>query len=165
MFEEYKTDTGGKFASTALWPGDRYKVTVTADGYGKAESPEIVGQAGEVYDFGAIRLVGASARVAGQVLDTAGKPVAGAIVFNRGDAPAGVTARTDPRGRFQLEGLLKGGKYIFVRKEGYRFTGTRVERDSDNVTITLRARTRPPPRGRRVRRPRVTKSSPWPDAC
>ena len=60
----------------------------------KAESPEITGRSDDDHDFGTIRLVGTGARVAGQVVDTAGKPVAGATVFNRGDAPE---ASTDSR--------------------------------------------------------------------
>ena len=138
---------------------------MSAEGYGNAESPEITGLAGEDHDFRAIRLVGASGGVAGQVLDTAGKPVADATVFNRGDRAAAVTARTDLRGRFQLEGLLKGGKYVFVRKEGYRFTGTRLDRDSSNVTITLRRQDEGLPRGLRLLRPRARKNSPWRNAC
>jgi len=45
VLEGYKTDSDGHFASSALWPGDRFKVTVDAEGYGKAESPEITGGA------------------------------------------------------------------------------------------------------------------------
>ena len=145
MLEAYKTDSDGHFASSALWPGDRYKVTVDAEGYGKAESPEITGRSGGDHDFGTIRLVGTGARVAGRVVDTAGKPVADATVFNRGDAPEAVTTRTDAGGKFRLDGLFVGGKYVFARKDGYRFTGVRVERDSDDVTLTLRRVDETPP--------------------
>ena len=143
--EGYETDGEGRFASAALWPGDRYKVTVEATGYGNAESPEITGRAGENHDFGAIRLVATGGRVVGQVLDAAGKPVADATVFNRGDAPEPLTARTDSGGNFQLEGFFDGGKYIFIRKDGYRFNGMRVERDSGAVTLTLRRMDETPP--------------------
>ena len=143
--EGYQTDAEGRFTSAALWPGDRYKVTVEAPGYGNAESPEINGRAGENHDFGAIRLVATGGRVVGRVLNTAGKPVADATVFNRGDAPEPLTARTDPGGNFQLEGFFDGGKYVFARKEGYRFTGTRVERNSGAVTLTLRRMNEVPP--------------------
>ncbi len=143
--ERYETDGEGRFASSALWPGDQYKVTVEAPGYGNAESPEITGRARDDHDFGAIRLVATAARVAGRVLDTAGKPVAGATVFNRGDAPEAVTTRTDAAGSFLLEGLFDGGKYVFVREDGYRFTGMRVERDSGPVTLTLRRTDETPP--------------------
>ena len=143
--EGYETDGEGRFASAALWPGDRYKVTVEAPGYGNAESPEITGRAGENHDFGAIRLVATGGRVVGRVLDTAGKPVADATVFNRGDAPEPLSARTDSGGNFQLEGFFDGGKYVFVRKNGYRFTGVRVERDSGAVTLTLRRVDETPP--------------------
>ena len=143
--ERCETDAEGRFASSALWPGDRYKVTVEAPGYGNAESPEITGRSGDDHDFGAIRLVSTGGRVAGRVLDTGGKPVADAIVFNRGDGPESITARTDASGNFQLEGFFDGGKYVFARKAGYRFTGARVERGSPQVTLTLRRKDEPPP--------------------
>ena len=142
--ETYTTDVDGRFASSALWPGDRYKVDVEAEGYGKAESPEIPGRAGVDHDFGTIRLVGSGAHLAGRVVDTAGKPVDGATVFNRGDAPKAVSTRTDAGGKFRLDGLFVGGKYLFARKDGYRFTGLRVEKDSEDVTITLRGVDEPP---------------------
>ena len=156
--ESYETDSEGRFASAALWPGDRYKITVEAPGYGNAESPEITGRAGENHDFGAIRLVATGGRVVGRVLDTAGKPVADATVFNRGDAPEPLTARTDSSGNFQLEGFFDGGKYVFMRKDGYRFTGMRVERNSGAVTLTVRRMDETPPPGRVVRRRRPRRS-------
>jgi len=144
-FESYTTSIDGRFASTALWPGDVYKVAVTAEGYGQAESPEIAGRSGEDHDFGAIRLVGIAARIVGRVVDSAGNPAAGATVFNRGDGPRPATATTDADGRFRLEGLYAGGRYAFVRKEGYRFAGARVEGDADEVTVRLLRVDEPPP--------------------
>ncbi|MEJ7636744.1 MAG: carboxypeptidase-like regulatory domain-containing protein [Singulisphaera sp.] len=146
VLEAYTTDGDGRLASSALWPGDRYKVTrLEAEGYGKAESPEITGRAGVDHDFSTIRLLGTGAHVGGRVVDTAGKPVAGATIFNRGDAPKAVTTSTDAGGKFRLDGLFVGGKYAFARKDGYRFTGVRVERDSDDVTLTLRGVDETPP--------------------
>ena len=145
VLESYKTDGEGRFASSALWPGDRYKVTVEATATARPSRPRSSGEAGEDHDFGAIRLVATGGRVVGRVVDTAGKPVADATVFNRGDAPEPVTTRTDSGGKFRLEGLFDGGKYVFARKDGYRFTGTRVERDSDAVTLTLRRMNEVPP--------------------
>jgi hypothetical protein len=143
--ERIQTDSEGRFASPALWPGDRYKVTVEAPGYGRAESPEITGRARDDHDFGAIRLVATGSRVEGRVLDTAAKSVADVTVFNRGDGPEAVTARTDASGNFLLEGLFDGGKYVFARKDGFRFTGMRVERDTGPVTLTLRRVDEAPP--------------------
>ncbi len=149
---DFQTDSEGRFASPALWPGDRYKVTVEAPGYGRAESPEITGRARDDHDFGAIRLVATGGRVEGRVVDTAAKPVADVTVFNRGDGPEAVTARTDAAGNFVLEGLFDGGKYVFARKDGFRFTGMRVERDSGPVTLTLRRTDEAPPVWESVKR-------------
>ena len=53
--------TTGRFVSRALWPGERFKVTVDAEGYGnKAESPETAGDEGGEIDFGRVMLVDAS---------------------------------------------------------------------------------------------------------
>ncbi len=145
VLENYKTDGDGHFASTALWPGDSYHVNVSAEGYGKAESPAYTGRAGEDHDLGTIQLVGTSSNVAGRVVDSVGKPVEGATVFNRGDGPDAVTTRTDAGGKYRLDGLFVGGKYVFARKNGYRFTVGRVERESDDLTIRLLRLDEPPP--------------------
>lgn len=145
VLEADTTDAQGRFASSALWPGDHYKVAVAAEGFGSAESPQVAGRAGEDHDLGTIRLVGTSGHVAGRVVDTAGKPVAGASVFNRGDGPVAVFTQTDPGGMFRLDDLFVGSKFVFARKEGYRFTGVRLEQDSDEVILTLRRVDEAPP--------------------
>ena len=95
--EDYTTDVSGRFVSGALWPGERYKVTVDAEGYGRAESPEVTGHARDERDFGRIMLVDTSGYVAGTVVDSAGKPFPGASIFNRGDAPR--PSRSGPTSR------------------------------------------------------------------
>jgi hypothetical protein len=58
-----------------------------------------------------------------------------------------VVARTTtgPDGRFRLDGLFPGVRYAFVRKDGYRFTGARVDGDTDDLAIALLKTTEPPP--------------------
>jgi hypothetical protein len=75
--------------------------------------------------------------VSGVVVDDEGRPVAGASVFNSGDAPLPVSATTDAEGRFRLEDLQVGTVYVFAQKAGYRFAGLRTRTGSD-VTVTLR---------------------------
>ena len=111
--------------------------------------------------MGTIALVETSAAVAGRVVGSDGKPIAGAEVFNRGDGPQPTSTRTGPDGRFRLEGLFAGSKfafarrdgvrygrladalkvaqrkYVFVRKDGYRFTGVAVDGEPQDVTIRL----------------------------
>jgi len=143
--DEYTTDASGRFAFSALWQGERYRVTVDAEGYAKAESPEVTGRAGDEHDFGRIVPVDTSGYVAGTVVDSAGKPCPRAGVFNRGDAPERVETRADEQGRFRLEGLFPGGKYVFARADGYRLAGVRIEGNAGDVTIQLSRGIDPPP--------------------
>jgi uncharacterized GH25 family protein len=137
VFQNYHTGTDGIFAATALWPGDRYRVEATAEGYSKAGSPWVTGKAGAVHDFGRVVLARAGAVVLGRVVDSAGAPVAGVRVFNSGDAPFPVSARTDAKGTFRLENLHAGSVYVFGHKEGFRFTGVRVASGGPAITIKL----------------------------
>jgi uncharacterized GH25 family protein len=164
-----RTDQDGRFDSQALWPGDRYKASVESKLFARAETPEVRGSAGQVHDFGTIALVEATEHLAGQVLDSDGKPIAGARVFNRGDSPRPTSTTTSGDGRFRLEGLFSTArfafarrdgfrfarladamktarrKFVFVRKDGYRFKGEAVEGESDDLTIRLLRHDEPPP--------------------
>ena len=161
LLDQVRTGSDGRFRTAALWPGDRYHVTVDVKPYAKAETPQSELSAGEVRDVGTIALVETSAAVAGRVVGSDGKPIAGAEVFNRGDGPQPTSTRTGPDGRFRLEGLFAGSKfafarrdgvrygrladalkvaqrkYVFVRKDGYRFTGVAVDGEPQDVTIRL----------------------------
>ena len=164
-----KTDQDGQFLSRPLWPGDRYKVSIESKVFAKAETPEIEGSAGRVHDFGTISLVEVSAHVAGRVVGSDGKPIAGARVFNRGDSPRPTATETLADGRFQLDGLYSGSrfafarrdgfrfgrladalktaqrKFVFVLKDGYRFKGAAVDGEADDLTIRLLKQEEPPP--------------------
>jgi hypothetical protein len=145
VLEGYAPDAAGRFESGPLWPGDAYHFSVSAKGYTRFETPPVMGQPGMMRGIGTIKLVGAGGHVAGRVVGSEGKPIAGATVFNRGNSiqPASVT--TDLQGRYRLDGLLPGRKYAFARKDGYRFTGVRVEADTDDLTIRLLRSDEPPP--------------------
>jgi hypothetical protein len=159
--DQVKTGPDGRFRTRALWPGDRYHVTVDFKPYAKAETPQVMLSPGQTHDVGTIALVESSAALAGVVVGSDGKPIAGAEVFNRGDGPQPVSTRTGPDGRFRLEGLYSGSKfafarrdgfrygslaealkiagrkYLFVRKEGYRFGGLAVDGEPQDLTIRL----------------------------
>lgn len=131
------TDADGRFVSSAVWPGDRYRVSVQAEGYGSADSTPVTGAVGD-HDFGTITLTRIAGHVAGRVVDTAGRPVEGVTVFNRGDAPKAVSVVTGKDGAFRLDGLFTGGRYVFARKEGYRFVAVRAKGDTDKLAVTVR---------------------------
>ena len=115
--ESYTTSSAGWFVFGDLWPGDRYKVVVEAPGRGKTETPEVIGHAGETHDFGSIVLTGLEGHIAGRVVGSDGRPIAGAMVFNRGDGARPLEVLTDEHGRFRLESLFPGAKYR-VRPQG-----------------------------------------------
>jgi 5-hydroxyisourate hydrolase-like protein (transthyretin family) len=143
--DETMTDASGRFSFGGLWPGERYNVMVDAEGYGTAESSEATGRAAEEHDFGRIMVVDTSGYVAGTVVDAVGNPFPGAGVFNQGDAPAPVKSWTGANGRFRLDGLFPGGKYVFARANGgYRFAGVRIEGNARDLTIRL-VRDKDPP--------------------
>jgi|GEM_PF-2500563 len=146
--EKRSTDAEGRFESTALWPGQMYRVEVRARGYSFAETEQIVGQPSQTYDFSTIRLVQINRSVAGRVLDSSGQPVENVRVFNSGDAPFPVNVQTDQDGRFQLDKLFGGPIYIFADKPGFRFSGTALTEKDDTVSITLlkKEETLPPTR-------------------
>ena len=151
--DTYTTGANGLFVFRGLWPEDSYHVVVVARGHNKGESSELTGKAGETQDLGKIVLINTDASVAGRVVGADGQPIVGAEVFNRGDAPEPVAMATDSQGRFRLAGMLPGTRFIFVRKEGYRFTGVKNRGNADGMTIRLLRATEPPPAWKPVTTP------------
>ena len=143
--ETYTTGENGLFVFHRLWPEDSYNVVVEARGHNKGESSPMTGKLGETHDLGKIVLIKTDAYLAGRVVGSDGRPIVGAEVFNRGDAPGPVAKATDSQGRFRLDGMLPGTRFVFVRKEGYRFTGVKNQGNTDGMTITLLKATEPPP--------------------
>lgn len=133
--EELQTDDNGRFESGALWPRDAYHAAVSLEGYARAQSPRIAGKAGETQDLGAILLRRNDGAVAGRVIDSSGKPVEGAEVFNQGDGLQPVSMVTDATGQFRLQCLFHGPVYVFVRKPGHRFTGTLATTGDEQVLL------------------------------
>jgi hypothetical protein len=145
ILQEFRTGADGKFESAVLWPGDHYHVEAMAEGHAKAETARVTGRTGQVHDLGRIILARATGAVRGRVVDSAERPVAGARVFNAGDAPQPISLRTDAQGQFHLQGLYAGPVYVFTEKAGYRFAGVRALPNSSEVTVKLfTTKERPP---------------------
>jgi RNA polymerase sigma factor (sigma-70 family) len=136
--ERVTTDADGRFESGPLWPGDSYSVSVTHDGYGRAESKQVPGEAGQVHDLGTVALVPTGLRVRGRVVGLDGQPVAGVTMFNRGDGPRTMTTMTGPDGTFELSGFFDAPAFVFARKDGHRFAHAAVRPGGHAVTVTLR---------------------------
>ena len=146
ILETCATGENGWFFFRGLWPGLTYDVIVEARGRNNAEAARIEGKAGDTHDTGKLVLISASGALTGRVVASDGRPIAGASVFNHGDSPESPASATDAQGRFRLDGLFPGPKYVFVRKHGYRFTGVKASDDDPSLTIKLLATTEPVPR-------------------
>ncbi len=145
VLESTTTRENGWFLFRGLWPDLSYHVEVGARGHGEVEGPKVTGRTGETHDLGKIILGKIDGYLGGRVVDSDGRPIVGAAVFNRGDGPRPMATSTDAEGRFRLEGIFPGTRYAFARKDGYRFTGVRVQDDTDGLTITLLKPDEPPP--------------------
>jgi hypothetical protein len=82
--------------------------------------------------------------VAGRVVDSGGRPIAAARVFQSGDSSARTEAETGPDGRFRLTGVAARPTLVFARKPGYRFGGRAVAAESAEVTVSLHLIDEPP---------------------
>ncbi len=140
-----KTDDQGRFEFGGLWPGDEYQIRIQAKDCVSFGSPQMKATPGDTHDFGKIALASANAVVEGRVLDSAGKPVADARVFNSGDGIAPMETRSDGSGRFRLQGFRKGPVFVFAEKEGYRFAGLRTNSGAADAALKMLKTTEPAP--------------------
>jgi uncharacterized GH25 family protein len=142
--EVLTTDADGRFTSGALWPRDKYHVVVSHEQFGKSESNQIQGEAGQIHDLGTIQLVATGKAVRGKVVGTDGKPLAGITLTQRGDGPVVTTAKSGPDGSFTLKGFFDRPGFVLVREGGFRPTAVAVRPGGEPVTITLRKADEPP---------------------
>jgi len=113
-----RTDVAGWFTLDSLPAGVRRLVAVPDDrGLASIERRITVPVAGSVIvpDL----LLQRSPRIEGHVVDSRGRPVAGAVVQVRSAARPGA-AVTDENGRFLLEGLPASEQEVLVSRPGYR---------------------------------------------
>jgi len=145
-----KSGAQGRFEFLGLWPGDEYHIMVESPGHDTYQSPRVRGAPGKTHEFSKIVLISMRGAVDGMIVDSAGKPMAGVRVFNTGDANETISTKTDPSGRFRLEGLRSGPVYIFAEKADCRFTGLRTTSGATGVVIKLLRKDEPlPPSARR----------------
>ncbi|MAB78567.1 MAG: hypothetical protein CMJ89_04355 [Planctomycetes bacterium] len=122
--EEAFESEDGSFRMTDLRSGD-WDFTAEAEGYARSEEITIQLPSEEPLAFALLRPV----RLAGQVVDPDGQPVAGAEVGKelegtevfeamqgRGDWPV---AKSDAEGRFALEELAPGAGSVVAKKDGF----------------------------------------------
>jgi len=134
-----ETDEAGSLESPPLWPFGEYKVRVGAPSDLPGREMTWTPKPGEAHDLGKVTIPRGTGAVAGRVLDGRGRPLAGATVLNRTEAPEARVVQTDADGRFRLEGLYEGQAYVFARAPGCLTTGTLVAVGDENITLTVRA--------------------------
>ncbi|MEJ7637072.1 MAG: carboxypeptidase-like regulatory domain-containing protein [Singulisphaera sp.] len=141
------TDAGGRFAIPALAAGRLALHVVVPKGSGlsprlPADRTVEPGKATEVE----IPLEGPGRlrTLAGRVIDRRGEPVAGAVVFQSGDAPTRTRAESDAQGGFRLPGVSAERTFVFVRANGYRFAGRAVSPTDAEITLTATPEDQPP---------------------
>jgi hypothetical protein len=137
------TDAGGAFVFDGLWPKDGYELTVSAEGYAKAEVKNLRGEAGTVREVPPVKLERAGLVVSGVVIGDDGRPVEGAEVFAV-DGPARMSATSAAGGRFTLNGFYDAAAFVFARKDGYRLAAAPVVPGSGAATVRLRKADAPP---------------------
>jgi hypothetical protein len=144
--KEVATGPDGTFKTPAEVPvGNSYRVEVRAPGMELAESPWIGSPNVEFPDLALRRGPRPPRAVTGRVVDTAGKPVAGAEVSQSGDSIPKTRDSTDADGRFKVPGIPASPAFLFVHKEGYRWTGRRVDPSDKAVDFVVTRADEPPP--------------------
>ncbi len=135
--EGLRTDAEGRFETTDLFDRDTpLRVIVVAEGTLANRSAWIT--PGDDDTVTVPNIVLRQMRIVpGRVVDRQGRPVAGAGVFNVGDAHQRMETTTDAEGRFQLAGVPEGRAFLFVEKAGFRFTGKLLAAENKLVELEL----------------------------
>ena len=81
----------------------------------------------------------------GLVQDSESNPVANVCVFTWRSGKR-VYAETDEEGAFKLLHVPRPGGYLYARADGFRFYGSALEADAENIRIRLTRATEAPAR-------------------
>ena len=143
-------DADGVLSYSAAVPGVECRLGVQVEGADEYESEPWIAVAGEAKNLGTITIKRYEGTLAGTVVDAAGQPVEGALVYSSGDSPGRIENRTGADGRFRRSGIASEVAYAFVDAHGYRFTAQRAQVGTEDMRIALAA----PPKGALVTPPR-----------
>ena len=117
------TDAEGRFRKPfAVAKGVGYWLIVEPGDVAVAAGPETHFDGKGPLDFPAI-VCDRLRSIAGTVVDGQGKPIAGAVVSNRGNASMPTSTVTEDDGRFLLDGVPAGSILLFAEAPGFRFRG------------------------------------------
>ncbi len=132
-----KGDSQGRIEVTALPPGRRYSMHVTAKGYGSGDSQiQEVDAESRRLELPAFTLNVADRKLAGQVVDPEDKPVANAWVHMYGRGQPNSSLRTDKLGRFRFEEVCEGRVQLSASTQG-SYGNVSADAGDTNVVLKL----------------------------
>jgi hypothetical protein len=120
----------------------KYQLVATAEGYQPGRSELVPGDKLERPISVKLRRV---LEAVGLVVDSAGKPVAGALVKPAGCYGSDAKATTDAEGRFKLTGIDMATVVLTAQRDGFRIGGG-VAKSGKPTTIALKRPNEPAPR-------------------
>lgn len=156
-----KISSDGSFTIPALPPGQQYNLWITANGYGSGQKMISKAQSrSNSIQLPPFKLRTADRDLAGQVLDSDGKPLPDAWVYINGNNQPNINFRSDPTGHFKFK-VCPGP----IQVNAYRQSGgpnnwgaTRARGGDMNVIVKLGDN---PGRNRNMARSHFLKPGPW----
>jgi hypothetical protein len=132
------TNTPGRFEIPALPPGRKYGIIVSTPGYGQHANYDVGSSSAEAgrMELDPIELKPANLKLAGQVLDSDDKPVAGANVNLSGEGQPTGNTTTDREGRFHFDHVCEGTAQIMANGE-QTYGNISAEGGDTNVVLRL----------------------------
>ena len=134
------SDEQGRIEMEALPPGEIYGLYVNARGYGSAQQEmDAADPKADHHDFPPLIVKLADRKLAGRVLGTDGKPVAGVQVWMNGEGQPNGNTTTDADGRFVYDAVCAGPVTVNANLKGAYGSAAAVGGDT-NVVIRFDAR-------------------------
>lgn len=135
-----QADKSGNFRVENIVPESHVEFFASKEGYGRNVVQEEV-KAGENTKVGEIPLPLATEKVAGRVIDSAGKPVSNARITISGELQPDISTNTSRDGKFELGGVVEGWLWLEAginSGDNNLFLGKkRVHSGSEDVEIIL----------------------------
>lgn len=133
-----RTNIPGQFEISALPPGRRYGITVSAPGYGQRQINDFTVATGPGrQELDPIELKPANLQMAGQVLDVDDQPVADTYVNLSGDGQPASGVSTDREGRFRFEHVCEGSAQISANNNSGSYGNISAEGGDTNIVLRL----------------------------
>jgi hypothetical protein len=129
-----KSTSPTPFSIGAVPKALKYQVVASADGFHSGRSPIVPG---DKLDGPITLKLRRALEAVGRVVDSDGKPIAGALVKPAGCYQSEASATTDSEGRFKLTGLANSTMVLTAHRNGFRYGGG-VAKGGKPTTITLK---------------------------